>query len=253
MGPSSMDLRERIAAAIDAGEGSHRPIARRCRVSVSVVTRLLKRRRDAGTLAPKPHGGGTPPSFGLAEEVRLVLLIIKHPDATRKRLKASGGFTGRLTTIWRALRRFRPSSKKKTLHAAERDDPAVQAKRRRYRDEVAGIDADRLKVVDESGINDAMTPTPAWAPVGARAIGSVPAHWSSTTVIAAMGLDGVWAPFVFPGATDEPAFRTDVEAVLAPCLRPGDVVVFDHLAPHHAAGVVEAIRGRGATAPRLPP
>ena len=61
------------------------------------------------------------------------------------------------------------------------------------------------------------------------------------------------APLVFPGATDEQAFRTYVEEVLAPCLRPGDVVVFDNLAPHHAAGVVEAIRGRGATALRLPP
>src|SRR5262249_42627835 len=158
-----MDLRERIAAAIDAGDGSHRQIARRFRVSVSFVTRLLRRRRDAGTLAPKPHGGGTPPSFGLAEEVRLVLLIIKQPDATLKRLKESGGFTCSLTTIWRALRRFRQSYKKKALHAAERDDPDVQAKRRRYRDEVAGIDAGRLKFVDESGINDAMTPTRAWA------------------------------------------------------------------------------------------
>ena len=53
-----MDLRERVAAAIDEGEGSERQIAKRFRVSVSFVTRLLQRRRDAGTLAPKPHGGG---------------------------------------------------------------------------------------------------------------------------------------------------------------------------------------------------
>ena len=58
MGPYSMDLRERVAAAIDEGEGSERPIAKRFRVSVSFVTRLLQRRRDAGTLAPKPHGAG---------------------------------------------------------------------------------------------------------------------------------------------------------------------------------------------------
>ena len=54
MGPYSMDLRERVAAAIDEGEGSERQIAKRFRVSVSFVTRLLQRRRDAGTLAPKP-------------------------------------------------------------------------------------------------------------------------------------------------------------------------------------------------------
>ena len=53
MGPYSMDLRERVAAAIDEGEGSERQIAKRFRVSVSFVTRLLQRRRDAGTLAPQ--------------------------------------------------------------------------------------------------------------------------------------------------------------------------------------------------------
>src|SRR5208337_3549125 len=64
MRPYSMDLRERVAAAIDAGEGSQRQVAKRFRVSVSFVTRLVQRRRDAGTLAPKPHGGGPRPALG---------------------------------------------------------------------------------------------------------------------------------------------------------------------------------------------
>ena len=67
-----------------------------------------------------------------------------------------------------------PDYKKKTLHASERDDPKVQAKRRRYRQEVEQIDAKRLVFVDETGINTAMTPTHAWARRGKRAIGSVP-------------------------------------------------------------------------------
>src|SRR6516162_6706996 len=132
MGPYSMDLRERVAAAIDAG-GSQRRVAERFCVSVSFVTRLMQRRRQAGTLASKPHGGGPRRYFGLPEEVRLVLLILKHPDATLQRLKELGGFACTLTTIWRTLRRFRLTYKKKTLHASQRDDPKVQAKRRRYR------------------------------------------------------------------------------------------------------------------------
>ena len=64
MGPYSMDLRERVAAVIDEGEGSQRQVAKRFRVSVWFVTRLLQRRRDAGTLAPKPHGGGPRPVLG---------------------------------------------------------------------------------------------------------------------------------------------------------------------------------------------
>ena len=139
MGPYSMDLRERVAAVIDEGEGSQRQVAKRFRVSVSFVTRLLQRRRDAGTLAPKPHGGGPRPVLGFPEQVRLAMLIAEHPDAILNQLKEWGGFACTLTTIWRTLRRFRLTYKKKTLHASERDDPEVQAKRRRYRRKVKQI------------------------------------------------------------------------------------------------------------------
>jgi transposase len=253
MGPYSMDLRERVAAAIDEGEGSQRQIAKRFRVRVSFVTRLLQRRRDAGTLASKPHGGGPRPVLGFPAQVRLAMLIAEHSDATLNQLKEWGGFACTLTTIWRTLRRFRQTSKKKTLHASERDDPKVQAKRRRDRREVEQMDAKRLVFVDETGINTAMTPTHAWAPRGKRAIGSVPTSWGSTTVIAALGLDGVRAPRVFPGATDTQAFQTYGDEVLAPELRPGDVVVFDNLKPHRSAHVAESIGRAGASVLPLPP
>jgi len=48
-------------------------------------------------------------------------------------------------------------------------------------------------------------------------------------------------------------FRTYVREVLAPHLRPGEVVVMDNLAPHKAAGVREAIEAAGATLRYLPP
>ena len=99
MEPYSMDLRERVAAAIDEGEGSERQIAKRFRVSVSFVTRLLQRRRDAGTLAPKPHGGGPRLVLGFPEQVRLAMRIAEHPDATLNQLKEWGGFACTLTTL----------------------------------------------------------------------------------------------------------------------------------------------------------
>ena len=60
MRPYSLDLRERIAAAIDDHEGSIRDIARLFRVSTSFIVRLLQRWRASGTIDPKSHGGGTP-------------------------------------------------------------------------------------------------------------------------------------------------------------------------------------------------
>ena len=44
------------------------------------------------------------------------------------------------------LRRFRLTYKKKTLHASERDDPEVQAKRRRYRRKVKQISSTNRRV-----------------------------------------------------------------------------------------------------------
>ena len=69
-----------------------------------------------------------------------------------------------------------------------------------------------------------MTRAYAWAPRGERAVGSAPGQWESFTVVAALGLDGVHAPLVIPGSLDAAAFETYVADVLAPELRPGDVV-----------------------------
>lgn len=253
MRPYSIDLRERVAAAIDAGEWSLRQAAKRFCVSVSFVARLLQRRRAAGTLAPKPHGGGRQRALSLPDRARLAVLIADRPDATLRQLKERGGFACTLTTIWRPLRRFGLTFKEKTLHPSERGQPKVQAKRRRYRRKVRRIKAKRLQFLDETGVTTAMTRTRAWAPRGERARGSVPTAWGSTTVIATMGLDGVKAPLVFPGATDTTAFQNYVDQVLVPELKPGDVVGGDNLKPHLAPGVARSIKEAGATVLRLPP
>ena len=98
-----------------------------------------------------------------------------------------------------------------------------------------------------------MTPADAWAPRGARAVDSAPASWETVTVIAALGLDGVRAPWAFPGATDTAAFLTYVEQALVPALHAGDVVVLDNIKPPKAAGVVAAIENAGASVLPLPP
>jgi transposase len=253
MRPYSLDLRERIAAAIDDHEGSIREIARLFRVSTSFIVRLLQRRRATGTLDAEPHGGGTPPALGPDDLERLAQLVREQPDATLKQLKQRGGFTCSLKTLWFALDRLGLTFKKKSLHASQRDRPEVQEKRRSFRRKVDRIEAKRLIFVDETGVNTAMTPTHARAPRGERAVDSAPASWESVTVIAALGLDGVRAPLAFAGATDTAAFQTYVEQVLVPELHAGDVVVLDNLKPHLAAGVAAAIEGAGARVLPLPP
>jgi transposase len=253
MGPYSKDLRERVAAAVDRGEGSQREIARIFCVSLTFVFRLLRRRREADTLDPKPHGGCPSPSLGPDDMQRLAELIGKQPDATLKQLRELGGFQCSLTTIWRALRRLGQTRKKKTLHADEQARPDVQKKRRSFRRKVKQIEPQRLIFVDETGVTTAMTPAYAWAPRGERAYASAPGAWESVTVIAAMGLDGVRAPLIVPGAANAATFESYVEQVLVPALHEGDVVVFDNLSAHLGPAVAEAIEAAGASVLPLPP
>ena len=81
----------------------------------------------------------------------------------------------------------------------------------------------------------------------------MPSSWGSTTVIAALGQDGVPAPLVFPEASDTQAFQTYMDQLLVPELRPKDVVVFDNHKPHIARFVVESIERARASVLRLPP
>jgi transposase len=253
MRPYSMDLRERVAAAVDHAEGSLREIARRFRVSLSFVVRLLQRRPGAPTQAPKPHRGGPPRALGPDDLRRLERLIGEQPDATLEQLKERGGFACSLKTLWYALRRLDLTRKKKTLQASERDRPDVQKKRRAFRREVKRIEPERLVFVDETGVTTAMTPAYAWAPRGERAVDSAPASWESVTVIAALRLDGVGAPLALPGSVDTAAFESYVEQVLVPALHKGDVVVLDNLKPHLAPGVAAAIERVGARVLPLSP
>ena len=123
MRPYTMDLRERVAAAVDDGRWSQRRIARLFRVSVSFVSRLLKRRREVGTLGPEPHRGGPPRVLSIAQRCRLWDLVKEHNDYTLEELRQAGGFDCCTTTIWRALRRHGLTRKKKSMHADEQTAP----------------------------------------------------------------------------------------------------------------------------------
>ena len=58
---------------------------------------------------------------------------------------------------------------------------------------------------------------------------------------------------MFDGPVNGDIFRTYVEQVLVPTLRPGDVVVMDNLGSHKSQAVRQAIRAAGAHLLFLPP
>jgi transposase len=252
MRPYSMDLRERIVAAIDRGEHSLRQIAHLFSVHLSFLVRLLQRRRATGSVQPKPHGGGPPPQLDAAAVQRLLALVREQPDATLRELRDRLGLPCHLATIARVLRRHGITRKKKTLHADERDRPDVQAHRDAFTAQWAALGPEHLVFVDEFGANTAMTRLYGRAPAGQRVEAAAPGAWKNVTLIVGLRPTEVIAPFVFEGATDGEAFRTYVQQVLVPSLHAGDVVVWDNLQPHKDAQAQEAIAAVGARVEPLP-
>jgi len=83
---------------------------------------------------------------------------------------------------------------------------------------------------------------------------SVPhGHWNTTTFVAGLTLRGMVAPFVLSGPINRAAFEIYVEKVLAPELRPGDLVIMDNLSSHKGPKAREMIEAAGAHLLFLPP
>lgn len=140
-------------------------------------------------------------------------------------------------------------AKKKTLRASEQKE----AERAAWRTQAADLPSQDLVFVDETGSHIAMTPLYAYAPRGERAIGKVPRNYGAImTLIASMSLAGMGPAFVLDGAADSAAFEVYVEQILAPSLRPGQIVVLDNLSIHLGPRVKQAIETRGCRLLFLP-
>lgn len=140
------------------------------------------------------------------------------------------------------------------MRAAEQERADVAAARERWAHERSALDPARLVFLDETGLATNLARLWGRSPRGERLIGRVPrGHWMTTTFIAGLRADTITAPFVVDRPMNGTIFRAYVEQVLAPTLRPGDIVVMDNLGSHKVAGVREAIEAAGASLRYLPP
>lgn len=116
------------------------------------------------------------------------------------------------------------------------------------------LNPERLIFIDESGLSTKMARLRGWAPKGERCRAAVPhGHWNTTTFVGGLNLAGICAPMLLDGPMDGNAFLAWCEQMLAPTLRPGDVVIMDNLPAHKVAGVRAAIETTGAMLRYLPP
>ena len=127
----SLDLRERVAAACDEGSRSQPEIAGDFGVSLSFVTKLLRRRRVTGGVAAKPRAGGFASAVDGRAEAELRSMVREDPDATLSELAdglaARLGVRRSIPVICRALRRLGLPRKKRRSTPASGTRPGSGA------------------------------------------------------------------------------------------------------------------------------
>ena len=108
----SIDLRQRVLAAVDAGEETQQQIARRFTVSTRWIRKLVAQRARTGEIGPKSNPGGRKPLIEGQTAQALRDAIAKDPDATLEELREAIGFEGCTVTVWRAIERLKITRKK---------------------------------------------------------------------------------------------------------------------------------------------
>lgn len=81
MNPYSIDLRQRIVAALNAGM-PRSEVVRTFQVSAATLRRYLKQQRESGDLTPRAHTGGRQAQIGPKQFPALQQVIAAAPDAT---------------------------------------------------------------------------------------------------------------------------------------------------------------------------
>jgi hypothetical protein len=93
-----------------------------------------------------------------------------------------------------------------------------------------------------------------WATPGPRVVDHGPDHdGTQPTIVAALSLDGIEAPWGMDGALKGAIVHSWVREVLGPTWQPGDLVLGDNLSAHQGAGGEARLARRGARLLRLLP
>jgi len=126
----SLDLRERVWRAYEQGSLSQPRVAEQFGVSASFVRDLVRRRRETGTLAPKPHGGGHPPALNEKGLEHLADALARKSDATLEELAREMRQRYKLSLSASAVRRalgWLRLTRKKEGHACQRKRHVARA------------------------------------------------------------------------------------------------------------------------------
>jgi len=109
----SVDLRERILHSYDHQEGNREEVARRYRVSLGMVKKLLQQRRRTGDIRPRHDRSGRKPTILPGHRQQMRVLLVKKPDLTLRELRAAMALDCTLVAIHYALEKMGLTYKKR--------------------------------------------------------------------------------------------------------------------------------------------
>ena len=116
----SVDLRKRVLAAYDKGQGTREEIAERFCVSLGMVKKLLQQRRRIGDIAPQHHRSGRKPVL-LSEHRRQARQLLQgKPDLTLEELRKAMALDCSLVAIHYMLADMGLTYKKRRCAPASR-------------------------------------------------------------------------------------------------------------------------------------
>jgi len=119
----SLDLRQKLVDAYDRGDISQARLASQFGVAESFVEKLLKQRRETGSIAPKVRAVQTPPKLNEAHRAILAELVGATNDATLAELcdqiHERTGIRVGITTMHNTLKRMGLTVKKNAASRRE--------------------------------------------------------------------------------------------------------------------------------------
>ncbi len=113
----SLDLRQKVVAAVQRGDATIEEVASTFGVGQTFVKKMLRQHRERVDLNPLPHGGGHTPRLSAKHLKLLRLEVARHADRTNEslceHLREQAGVRVSAPTVSRALSRLGLSRKKK--------------------------------------------------------------------------------------------------------------------------------------------
>jgi transposase len=112
----SLDLPQKVVAAVERGDSTIEEVAAAFGVGLTFVKKMLRQQRETGDLSPRPHGGGHAPRLANKHLKLLRAEVARNLDKTipalRDHLEERVRLSVSAPTVSRALSRLGLSRKK---------------------------------------------------------------------------------------------------------------------------------------------